>query len=166
MKKIMIVLIALLIFASVILFGREPVTPGPQDFVAHYFQSWQRTDSRFTPTSTVVNNLWIEFDDDFFAENYLVIFNLTMPTTSFNYVVESVQSNGDIIMAWRPRFGAGGDTLTYWTVAIELNNDFRPMRFNVLLPQRDGEGWRDSNIRVRTYRRNIGRTAANQGIHR
>ena len=163
MKKVMIALIALLIFASVILFGREPVTPGPQDFVAHYFfQSWQRTDSRLTPTRTVVNNLWIEFDDDFFAENYLVIFNITMPTTAFSYVVESVQCNGDIRMVWRPEGRFAGDMLTYWTVVIEMSNNFRPRTFNVLLPQRDGEGWRDSNIRVRTYRRNIGRTAANQ----
>ena len=154
MKKVTIVLIALVVFASSAgtLTACRSVTHGPQDFVSHYVQGWDPNVAR------VVDGMR-RFDDDFFAENYLVIFGLTMRTNAMAYVVESVQGNGDIILARRPGRGGAAYMITHWNIVIELNNDFNPRRFNVLFP--DGDGLRTSDIPVRTYSRRARRTSAN-----
>jgi len=119
----------------------EPIDS--MDFVAHYHSNFGAGHGM---------NIANMFDDSFFAENFLVVFEFEQPTTALGYSVAGVRANGDIILRRRPPVGAG-TAISQWTIAIELNNDFVPDSFKVFFDEeRTGNG-RESSIPVQIIRR-------------
>ena len=73
-----------------------------------------------------------KYNDDFFKLNYLVLVEITENSGSNRHEVESIGSNGDItIKRIVPEIGTAD--MAQWCIIIELDADFVPGQFNVIL---------------------------------
>jgi hypothetical protein len=73
-----------------------------------------------------------KYSDDFFAGNYLVIVLLGEGSGSIRHKVERVDTNGDIVITRQlPEIGTAD--MAAWNIIIELNNDFKPEQYQVVL---------------------------------
>ena len=125
--------------------NRVIVTKG-DNFTAHHFSSWEES----------IPNFVRQFDDDFFDENYLVLF--TVPsTTLLTHSVQRVLDEGDIIMYQVPevRYAITPGVHYSWHVVIELQRGFRPHEFTVVrenpwYPTTRPRWWR-SSIEVHVF---------------
>ena len=117
------------------------------DFVAHYLSGLRGYDDY--DAAKMIADM---FDDYFFAENFLVFFELRQPSTALDYRISSVRANGDIVLRPKPRGGAGR-SISHWTIVIELNNDFVPQNFNVIFDEKYTHWWSENPIPVQIIQR-------------
>ena len=150
MKRTVVMLISLIILA---VYGAILLRVGPQaqDFIVHY-----------GPVVQHIAEIW---GDEFFAESYLVFFTVPMANVQLDSMVESVLSNGDIIMTRRQDLSLVQPAESEWPIVIELNNNFMPNRFNLVFVDENGRR-RNAHIPVRVYRRNVRRTTVESGCNR
>jgi hypothetical protein len=72
-----------------------------------------------------------KYNDDYFANNYLVIVGLVEMSGSITHKVESVSENGDIVISWfSPEIQT--DDIERWNIIIELSNDVKVEEFKVV----------------------------------
>jgi hypothetical protein len=75
-----------------------------------------------------------KYSDDFFAGNYLVIVLLSENSGSIRHKVEKIDANGDIVITRQlPEMGTAD--MAAWNIIIELNNDFKPEQYQVVLTE-------------------------------
>jgi len=82
------------------------------------------------------NKFWeaIEvYTDTFFSDKYLVIILINEGSGSIGHEVERIDENGNIIINRLLPNGDGTDDMAEWHIIIELENDFNPEQFNVVL---------------------------------
>jgi len=118
------------------------------EFASQYIGTWGGTWSTWEEDMDInylINaHIFSKYDDDFFTENYLVVFVVDQPNISLDYYVYDVQENGDIILRYIPPRGLRAPGFSRWLVVIELDNQFAPYNFSIIF---DGSwGWRRSEI--------------------
>ncbi|MCL2444459.1 MAG: hypothetical protein FWD13_13490 [Treponema sp.] len=73
-----------------------------------------------------------KYTDNYFTDNFLVIVLLEENSGSNRHEVEKVETNGDIIInRLIPEIGTAD--MATWNIIIELNNNFKPEHFQVIL---------------------------------
>jgi len=73
-----------------------------------------------------------KYSDRYFIDNFLVIVLLEENSGSNRHKVESVNRNGDIIIK-RLIPEIGTSDMATWNIIIELNNNFKQEKFQVVL---------------------------------
>lgn len=74
----------------------------------------------------------LKYNDNYFADNFLVIVLLEENSGSNRHKVESVDRNGDIVIEQLiPEIGTSD--MATWSIIIELNNSFKLERYQVVL---------------------------------
>jgi len=73
-----------------------------------------------------------KYNDNFFADNFLVIVSLIETSGSIRHEVKSVSANGDILIN-RLVPGIGTADMAAWSIIIELNKSFTTRQFKVSL---------------------------------
>ena len=103
-------------------------------YFGHYKDTYD-SNSRgvgYSDTAVGLQNAIEVYNDDFFANNFLVFVLLEEISGSIRHEVESVDENGEIIVRrMEPEIGTADMAL--WHIIIELDNRFQPEQFNVNL---------------------------------
>jgi len=72
-----------------------------------------------------------KYSDDYFADNFLVIVDLWEPSGSIRHKVERIDENGEIVInRLMPEIGTAD--IGYWSIIIELNNNFKLEQFQTV----------------------------------
>jgi len=73
------------------------------------------------------------YDDNYFADNFLVIVGLTEGSGSIRHRVDRIDENGDIhISRWLPG-GVGTADIASWSILIELENSWKDKQFRAIV---------------------------------
>ncbi|MCL2565043.1 MAG: S-layer homology domain-containing protein [Defluviitaleaceae bacterium] len=83
-------------------------------------------------TDWLGNDFTRKYTAEFFSQGYLVVVALTENSGSNRHRVERIEDSGDIIIT-RLLPGIGTMDMAGWDIIIELNNDFKPDSFNLIM---------------------------------
>ena len=90
------------------------------EFVVHYIEDWEA--SSFIAT----------FEEEFFEDNYLIVFRVTQPHTGRCHTISQITSRGNIVLTPSIEGCGFGAMMTHWTHVVELCNSHMPNRFNIV----------------------------------
>jgi len=108
-------------------FGMEiaPVVVASADELNRFIETYH---GAFPPGVTF--DLGMDYPDDFFDENFLVIISIQENSGSISHRVESVNENGQILVTrFMPMIGTAD--MAQWLIVVELCNSFMTESFSV-----------------------------------
>jgi len=90
--------------------------------------NFDRSAEGYSPIS--FNDAIENYSEEFFENNFIVIVLLSEYSGSIRHEVESVDSNGEIMIIRKvPEIGTSD--MAQWTIIIELNNDYKAEQYSV-----------------------------------